>query len=117
MDPNHFDEISKRFARRSLSRRHTLRGLGAAGLAGALFALRREHAAADCPDFTRCEFDCLTCEELGPPDFPLPGGPAGGCWDWGLLSCVPCHTTSDALRASCSQADPACRGHCWPRFS
>ena len=115
MDAARFDRLSKRIAARGLSRRQTVRGLGAAGLAGVLLAVRHEPAAADCPDFTRCEFDCLTCNDIVP-DFPLPGGPVGSCWDWGLLSCMPCSTTHDALRARCNQANSQCRGHCWPRF-
>jgi hypothetical protein len=115
MDPARFDQISKLVATWRFSRRRAVRGLGAAGLAGALLGVRREQAAADCPDFTRCEFDCLSCEEIVQ-DIPLPGGPVGSCWDWGLLTCLPCHTTTDALRALCNQANPACRGQCWPRF-
>ena len=119
MDPARFDQMSKRFARSYPSRRHVLRMLGAAGLAGALLALRHEHAAADCPDITHCEFDCNTCPlEMGVPNFPLPGGPVGMCWDWRSFSCLPCDTskTWGSLRAACNQANAGCQGYCEARL-
>lgn len=119
MDPTRFDQLSKRFALRRLSRRRAVQGLGAAGLAGGVLALRREHAAADCPDITRCEFDCNTCPwEMGVSDFPVPGGPYGTCWDWTSFSCLPCDPSKSwaALRTLCNQSNAGCQGHCWARF-
>jgi hypothetical protein len=119
MDPARFDRIGKRLAHWRLSRRHTVRGLGAVGFAGVLFALRREPAAADCPDITMCTFDCNTCPlEMGGPDFPVPGGAVGTCWDWGSFSCLPCDRSKswEGLRLACNQADARCQGYCEPRF-
>ncbi len=114
MDSARFDQMSKRFAARRLSRRRTLRGVGAIGIAGALLGLRREHAAADCPDLTYCRGRCLDfwCTEGFDPYFPMPGGPKGTCWDWGDLVCKPCGTTWDDLHALCNAADPRCDGQC-----
>jgi hypothetical protein len=106
MDPVRFDQLSKRFALRRLSRRQTLRGFVAAGSAGALFSLRRDHAAADCPDIGRCTFLCDS--NWGPNtetcSFAIPGGPYGSCWNLGGLWCQPCHTTWADLEALCSSA-------------
>lgn len=114
MDPVRFDHITKRFAARRLSRRYAIRGLGAAGLAGALFSVRREHAAADCPDISICSGPCGPSGGCNP-RFALPGGPVGACWD-GFIGCNPCHTTWDALKAICNQANAQCGGECYASF-
>ena len=119
MDHDRFDRLSKRVAGWPLSRRRAVRALGAAGLAGSLFALRRGNAAADCPDITMCTFDCNTCPlEMGLADFPVPGGSAGTCWDWGSFSCLPCDRSKswESLRVACNQTDARCAGYCEPRF-
>ena len=114
MDPARFDQMSKPFASRHLSRRHALRVLGAAGFAAAVFGLRHEHAAADCPDLTMCRGRCIDfwCTEGFDPYFPMPGGAKGTCWDWGDLVCKPCGTTWDDLHALCNSVDPRCEGKC-----
>jgi hypothetical protein len=113
MDPVRFDLISKRLARRRLSRRLSLRGLVAAGGAVALFGLRREHAAADCPDLVYCRR--WTEFSPGPNLGPIPGGPYGTCWNWSTFHCYPCSTTVADLAAKCNQAYPdGCQGHCSP---
>ena len=121
MDPVRFDQLSKRVATGRLSRRHAFRGLGAAGLAGALFGLRREPAAADCPDITTCYRGCLP-EELSEGGWcnqitstPMPGGPVGSCWSWDTLQCNPCSTTWDALHARCNTVG-FCHGLCKATF-
>jgi hypothetical protein len=115
MDPARFDQLSKRFATGRLSRRRTLRQIGAAGVAAALLALRREPAAADCPDVSHCIGPCGPNYLCDPPRFALPGGPVGACWD-GFIGCNPCHTTWEALKAICNQANPRCRGECSATF-
>jgi hypothetical protein len=114
MDPAHFDQLSRRLATGRRSRRHAVRGLGAAGLASALFGLRRRSAAADCPYLTDCRGRCIDfwCTEGFDPFFPIPGGPKGTCWDWGDLVCKPCGTTWDDLNALCNASDPRCEGKC-----
>jgi hypothetical protein len=119
MDAGRFDRFCRRFAARGLSRRHALRGLGALGIASALVGLQRQPAAADCPDITFCEFDCNTCPlEMGVPNFPLPGGPVGTCWDWRSFSCLPCDSSKSwaSLRLACNQANAGCNGYCEARF-
>ena len=114
MDPVRFDRLSMRLATRGLSRRQAVRGLSAIGIASALFALRREPAAADCPYLTHCRGRCLDfwCTQGFDPYFPLPNGPAGTCWDWGDLVCKPCGTTWDDLNALCNASNPRCEGKC-----
>lgn len=112
MDPDRFDWLNRRVATWRFSRRQTLQGLGAAGLAGAVFRVRRESAAADCANLVSCRR--FTEEDFSPgPAYPLPGGPVGACWDWNTFSCYPCATTTAALAASCNAAYPAeCGGKC-----
>jgi hypothetical protein len=106
MDPNRFDLLSKRFAVRGLSRRQTLQALGAAGLAGALFGLRREPAAADCPGLGVCVYTGPGQPDHGGNQMVLSTGFVGGCWDWAAARCKPCSTTWEAL-------DAQCRQECW----
>ena len=118
MDPDRFDRLSKHFAVRGFSRRQALRGFGATGLAGAIFGLRREPAAADCADMTWCYRGCLP-EELSEGGWcntissgPMPGGPVGMCWNWSEFRCNPCSMTQDQLTARCNTYT-WCKGQCW----
>jgi hypothetical protein len=115
INPNCFDQLSKRFAAHGLSRPQTRRQLTAAGLAGALCAWRREAAGADCPDITSCIGPCGPDYLCRPSRFALPGGPVGACWE-GFLGCDPCSTTWEALHAKCNQANPQGRGVCKATF-
>ena len=113
MEPARFDQIAKRVAARRLSRRYAFRGLGAAGLAGGLLAVRREPVAADCPDISICSGPCGPSGGCNP-RFSIPGGPYGACW--GFLSCNPCHKTWEELNALCNAANAQCRGECYASF-
>jgi hypothetical protein len=119
MDPVRFDQLSARLARRHLSRRHALRGLGAAGLASALFALRHQPAAADCRDIVvSCRHYADSAGMLPGPVVGSLGGPVGACWDWATLQCYPCHTSRDQYAAICNQTFPAaCDGMCFPNYA
>ncbi len=116
MDPVRFDQLSKLIAMRRLSRRRAVRGLGSAGIAGAILGIRREQAAADCSDISICAYACGG--PAGTHDvctFPIPGGARGACWGWDTLRCNPCHTTWAELNAVCA-ASPHCGGQCTAYF-
>jgi hypothetical protein len=111
MDPARFDRLSKSLATH-VSRRRAVRGLGAAGLAGAVLSQHRQDVAADCPDISGC------CYGSGSPCFNITGGPYGACWNWDKMVCEPCSTTWAALNDICNKALPdLCRGgKCWAAF-
>jgi len=116
MDLARFDQISKRVATWRLSRRRAVRGLGAAATVGALLALRREEAAADCSDISICAYACGGPEGLHDVcTFPIPGGARGACWGWDTLRCNPCHTTWAELNALCA-GSALCGGRCTAYF-
>jgi hypothetical protein len=118
MDPVRFDQLSKRLASTGLSRRRAVRGLSAAGLASALFALQRQPAAADCPDIITCWRGCLP-QERSAGGFcdaithsGMPNGPVGSCWNWSEFKCNPCQGTWADLDALCNASYSWCGGQC-----
>jgi hypothetical protein len=109
MDPNRFDQLSKRVATGRFSRRRAVRGLGAAGVASTLFALRREPVAADCPD---AWMHCDLPHQLGGYTDEGAVGYSGQCWNWSTVSCELCPGASDAATRRCNETYPACGGRC-----
>lgn len=111
MNPAHFDRFSKRFAAH-VSRRQVMQGAGSIGLASALFAVRHQPVAADCPDIKVCCVDDA-CIKL----FEIPGGPYGACWNWEAFACQPCQSTWANLNQLCNQAMPReCNERCFANF-
>lgn len=111
MDSADFDRFTKGFATNT-TRRHAMRALGSVGLACALFAMRRQPAAADCPDIKVCCVDDL-CIKM----FEIPVGPYGACWNWEALACTPCQSTWAQLNELCNKAMPEqCNGRCYANF-
>jgi hypothetical protein len=110
MDPVRFDRLSKRVALR-VSRRRAVRGLGAAGIAGTFFALRRSSAAADCPDIY---LYCGIPSRGGNMNPIGAAGTYGQCWNWST-GCELCPGAREAAVRRCNETWPEkCNGQCIP---
>jgi hypothetical protein len=109
MDPVRFDQLSKRLAV-GISRRRAVQALGAAGLAGTFFALRRQPAAADCPD--RSALCMRPISENAEVSVNGAEVKYGQCWNWSRFVCEPCPGAIDVATKRCNETWTECQGQC-----